>query len=85
MNIGLEKRLALLKARIGGNPIILHLPDGTTRQISGSSRHFLKLAALLDGDTESPLDSEVDWLRSAIRIDETAACFPCSKACFKAR
>jgi hypothetical protein len=71
MNANLQRRLSALRAVVGGgSPIVLHLPDGSTRNIVGTMRHYRKLCALMDGETESPLDSELDWLRSAIKIDE---------------
>jgi hypothetical protein len=73
MIANLQKRLTALRAAVGGgSPIVLHLPDGSTHNIVGTMRHYHKLCALMDGETESPLSCELDWLRSAIKIDESA-------------
>jgi hypothetical protein len=80
MNANLERRLAALKAQIGGNPVYLHMPDGSVRQIAGTNTHYFRLW-LLSCDIqrareagepipESPFASELDWLVSAVTVDE---------------
>ncbi|MGA3345269.1 MAG: hypothetical protein ABSC76_10410 [Terracidiphilus sp.] len=71
MNANLERRLAALKAQIGGNPVVLLMADGTQRTIRGDIRNYFRLAALLDGEPESYIDdAELNALKNAVRIDE---------------
>jgi hypothetical protein len=86
MNTGLEKRLALLNARIGGNPITLHMSDNTTRQINGSSKHYHQLwaraseryAAELANEpvpASDRLDDELRLIKDSVKISERASEF----------
>jgi hypothetical protein len=71
MNSNLQKRLAALRAAVGAGSIVtLHMPDGSLHQIRGDNKHYFKLAALLDSEAEIPFDSELAWIRDAVRIDE---------------
>lgn len=73
---GLRRRIEMLEQRIGAEPVVLTMSDGTVRQIRGDGRHYLRLAALLGTDTESPLSCELRWLQDAETVSgETAEMF----------
>jgi hypothetical protein len=70
MTGNLERRLALLKARIGAEAVTLHMADGSVREIRGTPRHYFELCALLGTEGDGPLYSELTWIRDAVEIDE---------------
>ena len=80
MNSCLEKRLALLKARIGGEAVTLHMPDGSTRCVRSDARHWRRLHEAWtarvtaedagEPETASPLSVELNSIRDAIEIGE---------------
>ena len=87
MNSSLEKRLTLLKARVGGEPVTLTMPDGSVRQIDGRVKHWQALTAALfardeaDGLQASPLSIELSWLEAAEQIDgENSQAFALTRA-----
>ena len=80
MSTNLEKRIAALEQRIGGEAITLTMADGTIRQIRGDHRHWVTLhqawteRVTAEGagepETASPLSVELNSIRDAIEIGE---------------
>jgi hypothetical protein len=78
----LKKRINALELALGKDPIVVHLPNGTQRTISPKVEHYFELyeACMVRGRArfkgqpipKNPLDSELDAVRDAIRIDEPA-------------
>ena len=74
MNSSIRQRIEKLEQRIGINPVILTLADGSVHQLRADGRHFLKLASLLGSDAEShPLSCELSWLRDSTSITGEAS------------
>ena len=81
----LRRRIELLEQRIGVDPVTLHLASGELRIIRGDQRHWRALHQAWTARTTAedaggtlpatPLDGELDAIRSAVRIDECGGLF----------
>jgi hypothetical protein len=68
----LEKRLRALEARLIGNPVVLHVPDGSTREICGRGDYLMDLfaGACSHGHLSSGQAADLDLIRQCVRSKE---------------
>jgi hypothetical protein len=67
---GLRRRVGMLEQRIGGDPVTLHMPDGSVRCIPATNRNYFRLFGLLDTDPENV---ELGLIRSSVEISGRGA------------
>ena len=72
----LEKRLRALEDKLQLQPVIVTLPDGNIRKISGRWGHTRRLLASALGSVElSPAEAiDRELIRTAVKIQEPSGC-----------
>jgi hypothetical protein len=67
-----EKRLRALEARLIANPVVLHLPDGSTREICGRGDYLMDLFFGAGGhvDLTCGQAADLDLIRQCVRSKE---------------